>query len=138
MNKKVLNVSKITGIINLLISVFVFVAINTFLHPCSGEEAMSCNYSTIAATLILILIALLGISKVIASENKSLLLLDVVTLASAVELLLIPKLIGRCGMAAMVCNTRTMPALTISALLLILISIISIIGNVLKSRRKGQ
>lgn len=40
MNKKVLSVSKITGIINLLISVFVFVAINTFLHPCSGEKSM--------------------------------------------------------------------------------------------------
>lgn len=38
MNKKVLSVSKITGIINLLISVFVFVAINTLLHPCSGEK----------------------------------------------------------------------------------------------------
>lgn len=37
MNKKVLSVSKITGIINLLISVFVFVDVNTFLHPCSAE-----------------------------------------------------------------------------------------------------
>lgn len=138
MNKKVLNVSKITGIINLLISVFVFVAINTFLHPCSGEKAMCCNYSAIAATLILILIALLEIFKVISSENKSLFLLDVVTIASAVEVLLIPQLIGSCGMSAMLCNTRTMPALTISSLLLILISIISIIGNVLKSRRKDQ
>ena len=53
MNKKILNVSKITGIINLLISVFVFVAINTFLHPCSGEKAMRCNYSTIALFLSL-------------------------------------------------------------------------------------
>lgn len=138
MNKRVLNVSKITGIINLLISVFVFVGVNTFLHPCSGEKAMRCNYSAIAAALILILIALLGISKVISSENKSLLLFDIVTIASAVELMLIPKLIGSCGMAAMVCNTRTMPALKISSLLLTLISIISIIGNVLKSRRKGQ
>ena len=138
MNKKILNVSIITGIINLLISVFVFVAINTFLHPCSGEKATRCNYSTIAAALILILIALLGISKVISSENKSLLLLDVVTIASAVELMLIPKMIGSCGMSAMVCNTRTMPALTISSLLLTLISIISIIGNMLKSKRKGQ
>lgn len=138
MNKKILNVSKITGIINLLISVFVFMAINMFLHPCSGEKAMRCNYSTIAAALILILIALLGISKVISSENKSLLLLDIVTIASAVELMLIPKLIGSCGMSAMVCNTRTMPALTISSLLLTLISIISIIGNMLKLRRKGQ
>lgn len=39
MNKRVLNVSKITGIINLLIYVFVFVAINTFLHQCSSEKS---------------------------------------------------------------------------------------------------
>lgn len=43
MNKKVLSVSKITEIINLLISVFVFVGVNTFLHPCSGEKSMRCN-----------------------------------------------------------------------------------------------
>lgn len=55
MNKRALNVSKITGIINLLISVFVFVDVNTFLHPCSGEKSMRCNYSAIAAALILIL-----------------------------------------------------------------------------------
>lgn len=88
--------------------------------------------------VILILIALLGISKVTSSESKSLLLLDVVTIASAVEILLIPKLIGSCGMSSMLCNTGTMPVLTISSLLLILIFIISIIGNVLSKQSREE
>lgn len=138
MKGEVSKINKIIGIINLFVSVFGLVAINTFLHPCRSEEIMTCNYSTRAATLILILLSLFGISKVITSEKKAHLLFDVVSIVSAAEVLIIPQIIGSCKMPAMSCNTKTVPGLRVVSLLLILFSVISIVVNVIKSRSEHQ
>ena len=45
---------RISAIMNIIISVFLLIAVQTFLHPCKGDMAMPCNYSTTAAILVLL------------------------------------------------------------------------------------
>ena len=123
---------RISAIMNIIISVFLLIAVQTFLHPCKGDMAMPCNYSTTAAILVLVLIAVLNIGKLFVSESSGRVVLGITTIVAGVELLVIPHL-GRCQMATMSCNTKTFPSLTIGAVLIIVLTVIFeivyLIGN---------
>ena len=129
---------KISGIIIIVISLFLIIAVNTFLAPCQGAMEMPCNSSAKAAQMILVLVIIISIGKLFCKDTKVRIFFDLPVIAAAVELLFIPAL-GRCQMAAMACNMHTFPALTVGAWLLIAVNaVFAIAGLTVERKRKND
>lgn len=118
-------------ILNAVLSAAAAVAVNTVLHPCSGEMAMKCNHTTQVGTVLLAVLAILSIAALFvknAAANKALAALSVIGGAAAFFL---PAL-GHCGGAMMHCNTHTMPAFRIVGALLFIFALIALIAGFLR------
>lgn len=124
----------ISGIINILISLFLFISIHTFLSPCSGVMEMPCGYSVKAANLILVILIILNIGKLFVRDKMGLLFIDIAAIAAGIELVFIPR-IGRCQIASMSCNTKTFPALIVGGLLITILTAIFRGTDFLQTRR---
>ncbi len=127
--------NRIIGVIGTLIALTALIGVNTFAHPCRAKMAMACNYSTKGAVLVLILITAAALSKVFITDEKTSSVTDIITAVGAVELLF-TKSIGSCKMDTMSCNTKTFPTLTVAALLLILLTLISFLLRIISLRRR--
>lgn len=127
--------SKISGILNFLIAIFLLIAVNTFFQPCQSDMKMQCGYNTSAACLILVLIAVLNIGKFFVKDVRGTLFLNIIEIASEIELLFIVYL-GGCQGASMACNTRTFPAICIGSILMIVVTVVFEITGLIGNRRK--
>lgn len=127
--------NKLSGIINIVVTGFLLISINTFFKPCQGVMQMPCNYSTKAAELILVIILILNIGRLFVEDVKGRLFMDITTVAAGLELIFVPH-IGRCQMASMSCNAKTFPALRVGALLIIILTVIFEVISLINSRRE--
>jgi hypothetical protein len=124
----------VSAIISIVISVFLIVAVNTFLHPCKGEMAMPCTYNTRTAVMLLVLILIANAAKLFVGEYKSKLALNIATIAAAAEIAVIPQF-NSCEGMMMTCNMKTVPALLIGSLLIIATNIVFSAVPVITARR---
>jgi hypothetical protein len=125
----------ISAIINIVISAFLIVAVNTFLHPCEGEMAMPCNYNTRTAVMLLIVIIVASAAKLFVKDVRGGAAIGAVSVAAAIEIAIVPQF-NRCEGMMMNCNSKTVPALLIGALLIIAVSVIFTVIDIITDRRK--
>ncbi len=111
---------------NTIISAAGLIGINTFLHPCRGEMAMKCVRTTHIASAVIAVIIAVNLIEAIIKNDIARKTSSVISVLLSAALFFVP-LLGHCGGAMMHCNTHTMPAIRISALLLIVISVIAVI-----------
>jgi hypothetical protein len=129
---------KISGIINIVAGAFLLIALQTYFKPCQGKKVMICDCSAKAVELLAIIVIAIGIAKLFLNNIQGQLALNAITLLISVEWLLIPTIIGTCQMASMACNTKTFPVVYITALLLIVLTIIFEIADFVSNKRKDN
>lgn len=120
---------------NTFISAAGLIGINTFLHPCRSEMAMKCVRTTYIASAVLAVIIAVDIIGAVIKQNTVRKTVPFISAMLSAALFFVP-LLGHCGGAMMHCNTHTMPAIRITALLLLVISLISVIAENLSVGRK--
>ena len=125
----------IVSTIYILIGILICL-IPTYLYPvCNGEMKMACYYTKQAEIGLGILITLLGIVFIAAKNENIRIGISISQLLVALLVFLYPiKLIGLCKMSTMACQMRTLPALTVAGVFLVVISA----GNRLYLIRKDK
>lgn len=126
--------NRVIGIIDLTLAAGAFIGINMVFHSCKGAMPMPCNYSVKGANFVLILLCILSLGRIITSDIKSSIISDLVFIAGGLELIF-ARIIGRCQVTSMCCNTKTFPFLTVVSLFMIAVSAVSLIITYLVYRR---
>ena len=121
--------------VNTVISAAGLVGINTFLHPCQSEMAMKCVRTTHIASAVLAALIDVEIIGAVTKHDTARKTVPFISALLSAVLFFVP-LLGHCGGAMMHCNTHTMPAVRISALLILVISLTSVITDTVSSGRK--
>lgn len=124
-----------SAVINIIVSVFLLIAVHTFLHPCEGAMDMPCTYSTKTAVFLLVLAVLINVGRLFVSDQKARLTLSITTVAIGIEVILVPQM-GRCLVASMSCNAKTFPALYVGSLFIIVLTIIFEVADLLGEKRR--
>lgn len=114
--------------LNAVLSAASAVAVNTVLHPCSGEMVMKCNHTTQVGTVLLSVMAILSIAALFVKQAAGQKVLAGISAIGGAAAFLLPAL-GHCGGAMMHCNTHTMPAFRIVGALLFVFALIALIAG---------
>ena len=96
---------------------------------------MKCVRTTYIASAVLAVIIAVDIIGAVIKQNTVRKTVPFISGLLSAALFFVP-LLGHCGGAMMHCNTHTMPAIRITALLLLVISLISVIAENLSVGRK--
>lgn len=117
--------TKLIGAISpIVLGILIAIAPRTFAPVCQGEPGnyMACHWTAQASLGIGIVIALLGLLAFFVSTKVRAGLSLAVVLVGALEIAIVTKLIGVCGMAMMHCHSVTRPTLLVLSVLAIVIS----------------
>lgn len=117
--------TKLIGAISpLALGILIAVAPFTFAPVCMGEpgDYMPCHWTAQASLGIGVVIALLGLITLFIAPKVRAGLSIAVVLVAALEIAIVTKLIGVCGMAMMHCHSLTRPTLLVLSVLAIVIS----------------
>ena len=125
--------NKLYPILNAAVAAFTLIGIQTFLHPCRSEMPMGCVRTAHAASGVLAAAVLWSILLLVFRKKAGTVALTVLNGLTGAALFFVP-LLGHCGGAEMACNLRTIPAIRISALVIVLLAVIFGIAGALKQK----
>lgn len=126
--------NKLIPIIKTAAAAATLVGVNTVLHPCSGMMAMKCQRTAHIGSAVLALIVVAGLAELLVNKKFINKLTEVLTSLLSIALFFVP-LLGHCGGAGMHCNTHTMPAFRISALIILVFALVGIAKEIYQSTR---
>ena len=124
--------NKLIPIVKATAAAVTLIGVNTFLHPCSGMMVMKCQRTTNIGSAVLALIIAASLAEMFISKKLIQRLTGVITTLMSIALFFIP-LLGHCGGARMHCNTHTMPAFRISALVILAFALAGVIREIISS-----
>lgn len=126
---------KLIPIIKTTAALLALAGVNTIFHPCSGMMAMKCERTTHIGSAVLAAIATVSLAELLINKKLINKLTGVISSLLSLTLFFIP-LLGHCGGPRMHCNTHTMPAFRIAALLLFAVSLTGLVKELLTTSRR--
>ena len=121
---------KISSAINIIIAVFLLIAVRTFCRPCHGVMEMPCEHSTKIAGIVLLGVIAVCIIRGLINNRLVQRGGSVLIIIGGILLILTP-VFGKCQVASMSCCMKTFPALKLGGILIIAFTaVFAVIGTV--------
>ncbi len=128
---------KVFSLLIAVLGLFIAIAPFTVLQPCVMMEGAACNFLAKTALLIGIIITVIGIGGVFASDKKTSIIVGFIALAAGIVEALTPTVIGACDMPDMACRVKTVPGIYVASIAVIVFSLVLIVTE-LFSGRSGE
>lgn len=114
---------KLSSVFNIVIAVFLLIAVNSFCKPCHGMMEMPCERSKMIACIVSAVITALNIANLFIKNKSVRAGISALSVSGGVLLILTPKF-GKCQIASMACNMKTFPVLKLGGILIITFTVV--------------